>query len=231
MHPHAHTSDTTATSPAASAGAAPSAGGDLGARVAQLRRSRGFSLRALAGAAGVSSSFLSQLENGRTNASVSSLRKLAAALGLTPAQLLDDGVVHTAGVLRAADRPTIPLMGGEKYVLSLPPLRQLEVYAGSFDPGSTTGAESYVHGNSQEMFIVTTGSVVLDLDGTEYTLHKGDSIEYMSSVPHRVANPFSGQAEVIWINSPPTPDEIVASAGPEPLSTPGAPHTALPSTL
>ncbi|WP_369411232.1 helix-turn-helix domain-containing protein [Leucobacter edaphi] len=185
-------------------------GPDLGDRVAAVRRSRGLSLRALASAAGVSSSFLSQLENGRTNASVSSLRKVAAALGLTPAQLLDDGVTHTAGVLRAEDRPTIPLDGGIKYVLSLPPLRQLEVYAGTFEPGASTGPDHYVHGASQEMFVVTAGSVVLTLDGTDYTMRKGDSIEYMSNVPHRVANPFEQGAEVLWINSPPTPDETVA---------------------
>ena len=169
------------------------------------------SLRSLATAAGVSSSFLSQLENGHTNASVSSLRKVAAALGLTPAQLLDDGVTHTAGVLRAADRPTLPLEGGEKYVLSLPPLRQLEVYAGLFAPGATTGPDPYVHGSSQEMFVVTSGSVLLELDGTNYTMHKGDSIEYLSSVPHRVMNPFSSASEVMWINSPPTPDETAPS--------------------
>lgn len=183
---------------------------ELGRRVAEIRKARGMSLRSLATAAGVSSSFLSQLENGRTNASVSSLRKVAAALGLTPAQLLDDGVTHTAGVLRAADRPTIPLDGGEKFVLSLPPLRQLEVYAGTFLPGATTGPDPYVHGSSQEMFVVTSGSVLLELDGTDYPMHKGDSIEYLSSVPHRVMNPYSTSAEVMWINSPPTPDEVSA---------------------
>ena len=207
MHPHARTSEATLAPPSDPAADAVDHAADLGGRVALLRRSRGLSLRALASEAGVSSSFLSQLENGRTNASVSSLRKIAAALGLTPAQLLDDGAVHTAGVLRAADRPTLPLDGGVKYVLSLPPLRQLEVYAGTFEPGSSTGTEHYIHGNSQEMFVVTSGSVVLQLDETEYTLHKGDSIEYMSSVPHRVVNPFLAPAEVLWINSPPTPDE------------------------
>ncbi len=186
---------------------APEAPADLGVRVAEFRKLRGMSLRALANAAGVSSSFLSQLENGRTNASVSSLRKVAAALGMTPAQLLDSSTAHTTGVLRAADRPTLPLEGGDKFVLSLPPLRNFEVYAGVFAPGATTGPERYVHGNSQEMFIVTSGSVVLELSDERYILHKGDSIEYLSSVPHRVTNPHTETAEVMWITSPPTPDE------------------------
>lgn len=179
----------------------------LGARVAAFRQLRGMSLRALATAAGVSSSFLSQLENGRTNASVASLRKIGAALGVSPAQLLDDSATHTRGVLRAADRPSLPLDGAEKFVVSLPPLRNLEVYAGRFAPGGTTGAEAYAHGNSQEIVIVTEGTIVLELGGERYEMHRDDSIEFLSSVPHRVCNESDETAAVLWVNSPPTPDE------------------------
>ena len=180
---------------------------ELGLRVAGFRELRGMSLRALAAAAGVSSSFLSQLENGHTNASVASLRKIASALGVSPAQLLDSRAGHTRGVLKAKDRPSLPLEGAEKYVVALPPLRNLEVYAGVFEPGSSTGADPYVHGNSQEVFVVTSGRVVLELGDERYTMDKDDSIEFLSSVPHRVVNEGEAPAEVIWICSPPTPAE------------------------
>ncbi|MFD5599054.1 helix-turn-helix domain-containing protein [Leucobacter sp. NPDC058333] len=179
---------------------------DLGRRVASFRGLRGMSLRALAAAAGVSSSFLSQLENGHTNASVASLRKIATALGVTPAQLLDDSSAHTRGVLRREDRPTLPLEGAEKFVLSTPPLRNLEVYAGRFEPGGSTGTEPYTHGHSQEMLVVTSGEVVLELGDDRYTLRTDDSIEFLSSVPHKVVNRSGVTASVVWINSPPTPD-------------------------
>ena len=185
---------------------------ELGRRVAALREVRGMSLRALAAAAGVSSSFLSQLENARTNASVASLRKIAIALGVSPAQLLDDKLAHTRGVLRAADRPTLPLEGADKYVISLPPLRNLEVYAGHFEPGGSTGADFYTHGQSQEMLVVTVGEIVLQLGEDRYTLRTDDSIEFLSSVPHRVVNESDAPASVIWINSPPTPVEEAHSA-------------------
>lgn len=162
------------------------------------------SLRSLAKSAGVSSSFLSQLENGHTNASVASLRKVAAGLGVTPAQLLDEGASHTVGVLRAADRPKLPFDGGEKFVLSLPPLRNLEVYSGTFHPGGSTGVDTYAHGNAQEMLVVISGSILLLLGDDTITMHAGDSIEYLSSVPHGVRNDCDEAAEVLWINSPPT---------------------------
>ncbi|MBK0421696.1 cupin domain-containing protein [Leucobacter sp. CSA2] len=180
---------------------------ELGERIAAFRELRGMSLRAVAAAAGVSSSFLSQLENGRTNASIASLRKIAVALGVSPAQLLDDSSAHTRGVLRAADRTLIPLEGAEKFIVSIPPLRNLEVYAGRFQPGGTTGPEPYVHGNSQELFLVTAGEVVLELGAERYIMRTDDSIEFLSSTPHRVLNESDAEASVLWINSPPTPDE------------------------
>lgn len=184
---------------------------DLGLRVATYRQLHGLSLRALASRAGVSSSFLSQLENGRTNASVASLRKIATALGVSPAQLLDEGSEHTRGVLRAADRPTIRLDGAEKHVVSLPPLRNVEVYTGIIYPGGSTGSELFAHGNGQEFFLVTSGTVTMQLGDGEYRMSKNDSIEFPSAVPHGARNDTQTPAEVIWICSPPTPVDSGAS--------------------
>lgn len=180
---------------------------ELGQRVAQFRELRGLSLRALAAAAGVSPSFLSQLENGHTNASVGSLRKIADALGVTPAALLDASAGHTRGVLRAIDRPTLPLEGAEKFVVSLPPMRNLEIYSGSFAPGGSTGQDAYSHGNAQEFFVVTNGTITVELGDERFVMHKDDSIEFLSSVPHRMVNESQDVAEVLWITSPPTGDE------------------------
>ena len=57
------------------------AGQALGRRLRELRRSRRRTLRTVAEAAEVSESFLSQIERGRANPSVSSLTRIAAALG------------------------------------------------------------------------------------------------------------------------------------------------------
>jgi transcriptional regulator with XRE-family HTH domain len=181
----------------------------LGRYVSQFRKLRGLSVRGLASEAGVSSSFVSQLENGRTNASVASLRKLASALGVTPAELLDGKNGHTRGILRAEDRPHLPLAGADKYVLSKPPMRNLEVYAGHFAPGGSTGEEAYVHGNAQEIIVVTAGTIVVQLAGEDYVLHRNDSIEFLTSVPHLVRNDSDKEAELLWVMSPPTPDEEV----------------------
>jgi mannose-6-phosphate isomerase-like protein (cupin superfamily) len=64
--------------------------------------------------------------------------------------------------------------------------------------------EPYAHGDSEELLIVLTGSVQLELGGDVHELESGDSIDYRSSTPHRITNVGAGPAEVIWIISPPS---------------------------
>ncbi|HVS04161.1 MAG TPA: helix-turn-helix transcriptional regulator, partial [Thermoanaerobaculia bacterium] len=54
----------------------------IGETLQRLRLAQGLSLRTLAGRAGFSPSFLSQVENGQSSPSIASLDRLAQALGL-----------------------------------------------------------------------------------------------------------------------------------------------------
>jgi transcriptional regulator with XRE-family HTH domain len=177
----------------------------LGERLRAFRQMRRTSLRATAGLAGISPGFLSELERGRANASIGTLRRIADALGLAVADLFSEDRPVEPTVVRREARPEITTAGGSrKYLLSQKPLRNFEAYAGEFDPGATTGDEAYVHGDAQELFLVVSGSVRLELDGVAHDLHAGDSIEYSTTVPHRVVNTSDELAEVLWLISPPT---------------------------
>ena len=176
----------------------------LGQRIRRLRSRRHLSLTALAKHVGSSSSFLSQLERGTTSASISTLRRISSGLGVTLAELFDEDSDPPMSVLRRGDRPGIETTAGtRKYLLTPPPLRNIEVYVGEFDPGASTG-DAYVHGDSQELFLVIRGTVRVEIGEQSHVLEAGDSIEYTSAAPHRAENCGEEHAEVLWIVSPPT---------------------------
>ncbi len=176
----------------------------LGARIREFRSARRLTLRALAGLASTSPGFLSQLERGQANASVGTLRKLAEELGVTLPDLFSNEDVHKPKVLRREHRPEIHAGNlTSKYLLSQKPLLNLEVYVADFLPGGNSG-DPYTHGDAQEMLIVLSGGVTLELAGVEYQLGVGDSSEYRTSTPHAVRNTSAKSAEVLWIISPPT---------------------------
>lgn len=178
---------------------------DVGERLRDLRRLRRATLRTIADRAGVSESFLSQVERGRASASIASLRRIAGALGVTVADLFEPGGPPQPRVLKRAERPTLAFgVLGRKHLLTPRPLQHLEVFVGELDPGGTTGSEPYAHGDSEELFVVLSGHVQLELGGDVHALETGDSIDYRSSTPHRVNNTGEERAEVMWIISPPS---------------------------
>jgi mannose-6-phosphate isomerase-like protein (cupin superfamily) len=108
-------------------------------------------------------------------------------------------------VLRRDERPSLAFgILGRKLLLTPRPLEHLEVFVGELEVGGSTGGEPYAHGDSEELFLVMTGRVQLELGGDLHELKSGDSIDYRSSTPHRVVNLGKGRAEVMWIISPPS---------------------------
>jgi transcriptional regulator with XRE-family HTH domain len=178
---------------------------DVGERLRAIRRLRRCTLRTVSERSGLSESFLSQVERGRSSASIGSLRRIAVALGVTVADLFEPSGPPRPRVLRRDERPALAFgILGRKFLLTPRPLSQLEVFVGELDPEGSTGAEPYSHGDSEELFVVLTGRVRLELGGELHELESGDSIDYRSSTPHRISNLGDDVAEVMWIISPPS---------------------------
>jgi len=168
-----------------------------------IRRRRGLTLSQTATKAGISESFLSQIERSKAGASIPTLQRVAAALNVAMSDLFEPDGVRRSKVLKRADRPLLEFFElGRKYLVTPRPLDHLEVLFGEMDPGSDT--QAITHGDSEEVFIVIRGEIRLFLDGEQFVMETGDSIDYRSSVPHRAVNVGDDVAEVLWIISPPS---------------------------
>jgi len=176
---------------------------DVGQRIRRLRKSRNLSLRELGEIAGLSPSFLSQLERGQTNASIPSLLRVTAALGISTGHLLADES-HELRPERHVDRRPLTSGAYSEYLLSHRPSSYFEVYLGVISPGSCNWPENATHGDSEEFCYVISGTVQLYIADSVYTLGPGDSMEYYTSMPHHAENRGSETVEVLWVMGPPT---------------------------
>jgi transcriptional regulator with XRE-family HTH domain len=91
---------------------------DVGARLRELRTSRRLKLRYVAEAAGISESFLSQVERQKANISLTTLKSVANVFGLTIAEFFDDSH-ELPYLLREEERPSLEFAGmGTKFLLT-----------------------------------------------------------------------------------------------------------------
>jgi transcriptional regulator with XRE-family HTH domain len=177
----------------------------LGERLRRLRRARRRTLRAVADAAAVSESFLSQVERGVANPSISSLTRVATALGVSVHDLFAPARADGSHVVRAGDGPPLEFgEGARKWLLTPQPLQELEVCVCVYDVGGHSGAEPYVHGDAEELCVVLDGTVEHTVGGDLHRLAEGDAASYRSSQPHRTVNVGDTPARVLYALTPPT---------------------------
>ncbi|MFI8592899.1 helix-turn-helix domain-containing protein [Microbacterium sp. NPDC078428] len=159
----------------------------LGACIRQLRQRRGLTLVRLAEATGLSHPFLSQLERGLAQPSLSSLRRIAVALQTSPIELIaaadaPDGDTEAVEVHRRGETALdASFASGSARMLAhgRRAIHPLEVSGDQTEPG-----ETFVHGEDEFLYVVE-GEVCVELDGTQRCLRPGDSVYYAGGVSHR----------------------------------------------
>jgi transcriptional regulator with XRE-family HTH domain len=162
-------------------------------------------LREVADAAGVTESFLSQVERDVASPSIATLRRIAVALGLSIGEILDEAGPH-GQLVRASERRvvTYPGLAARDEFLTDGTNARLQVIMSMIEPGGGTGAEAYAHESDEECLVVLEGSLDLWVGEETYHLVVGDAIRYSSRVPHRNQNPGPGRARVLFILTPPS---------------------------
>ena len=178
---------------------------DLGARIRALRLARGLTLRRIAADAGVTESFLSQVERGVAAPSIATVQRIARALGQSIAELF--AADERAGiVVRARDRRRIVYqgLGAIDEFLTRATDGKLQVILSTIEPGGGTGDEAYTHDSDEEVVVVLEGSLDLWVGPEHFRLEAGDAVTLSSRLPHRNTNPGPGVAKVLFCITPPS---------------------------
>lgn len=185
----------------------------LGDVIRQMRKGKGLTLQQVADATGLSVPFISQVENEQGNPTLSTLRKIASALGTSVFALLaKDELREPAVFVIPADRRTSIAAPDFKYAtyerVSAPfDNTRLQVVWVELAPGAASCDEPMPHGTweAEEVVIVIEGDAELKTDQGSYGLRTGDSIHFRPALPHQLVNRSrTAPARFISIMSPPS---------------------------
>lgn len=177
----------------------------LGDRLRDLRQQHHLTLRDVGERTGLSPALLSQIENGRTDPSVATLRKLARAFDEDLASLFRNPDAPAVHVSRPGDRfRMIAPRGQISYERLTPGRGDLEVLRADLAPGDVSAPEPWAH-PSTECVYVLTGEVVVTIGEEEHRLRAGEAVTFDSRLPHRYANTSRAQASILVSVTPPTP--------------------------
>ncbi|MFL5846897.1 MAG: helix-turn-helix domain-containing protein [Solirubrobacteraceae bacterium] len=177
--------------------------GELSQRLRALREQKGMTLRAVADAAGISVSFLSQVETGKASPSIATLIRMARSLDENVAALFEPR--SSSHLIRAGDRPRLvhPQRKWTEQLLSPRDFRHLQVIISTVSPGASSGEEAFGYEAAETCALVQSGKVSFWLESERFDLEVGDCLAFDSRQPHRVENVGKVPAEILWASSPP----------------------------
>lgn len=163
---------------------------NVGLRLRELREARSTSMRGLAAKSGLSANALSMIERGRTSPSVSTLYKLADALGVPVTEFFAPGQEKRNVLLIKADsRTRVPFangvwegLGGEKFT------GRVEPFVLTLETGASSGQHTIIH-TGHEFVYCLRGQLEYLVENQLYELEAGDSLLFAAQLNHRWRNP------------------------------------------
>jgi len=175
----------------------------VGERLRARRRELGLTISEVAERAGLTAGFISQLERDLTSASLSSLYRICAVLGIRVGNLVDD--VPAGRLIRREEqaRRSLAMGDAEHLLLSSGDERRFHVTESHIPPGGSAGEELYTLPADVELVYVLRGSLELLVGAETHLLEEGDTLSYSPREPHTWRNPSeTEEAVVLWTALP-----------------------------
>ncbi len=163
----------------------------LGRNLRRLRTRQGYSLERLAKVSGVSRAMLGQIENGKSTPTIGLLWKIATALGLPFATLLDSQETRGTVVLRHDKAKILSSSDGKFTSRALFPFdgeRKVEFYELRLAPRHLEVAQAHAPGTMENIVVVSGAIEVRPGSESPSRLDEGDAIVFEADVPHTYRN-------------------------------------------
>jgi transcriptional regulator with XRE-family HTH domain len=162
---------------------------NVGVRLRVLREERNISMRGLAVKSGLSANALSMIERGKSSPSVSTLYKLADAMGVDITAFFGESLERQPIVfMKAAERPRFSFqrgvwedLGGSHFI------GRMEPFVLTLDNGGGSGPNAMAHTGHEFVFCLR-GTLEYQVENQVFALEPGDSLIFAARLRHRWRN-------------------------------------------
>jgi transcriptional regulator with XRE-family HTH domain len=173
----------------------------IGRTAKRQREAAGMSLRMLATRSGISASMISDIERGAKSPTVITVVRLAEALGVSAAALIDGGADPSSRIriLRRDDAAGGDHPASWKSLGPATPGSRIDFVRYQIPPATVLGpADAHAPGTVEHMH-VAAGTVRVTVGDETAEMFAGDSCSCRTDVPHGVENPDPSVDALIYL--------------------------------
>lgn len=180
----------------------------IGNQIRKMRKERGLTLEELGKEAGVTASYLSQIERDLVEPSISTLRKVAAAINVPVYKFLMEADGEDKFLIRKNERKKSRSIQGKVVAEFFTPVAKDENHltmvglTAKLPPFSESGIlDESIH-NAEEVILVIKGVLEITVEEDVYVLNEGDSIYIKANLKHVIKNIGESELETVSCISP-----------------------------
>ena len=178
---------------------------EIGEKMREMREKRNLNIKQLSHMVECSSSLISQLERGKADPSISTLKKIAKALNVNIVDFFTFKSKEDDLITRADERISMQLPQWDARIQSLIKTignKKMQPFYTVIKPGG--GSHGMYSHEGEEFGIVLKGELELKLSDSLYKVGENDSFYFSSQTPHDWNNKGKSDVVVVWVITPPT---------------------------
>lgn len=187
----------------------------LARNLRRLRNERGLTLDELARRAGISRSMLIQVEQKRVNPTLATLVRLAQALDVGLAELVELGNRRRVRIVAADEVVQLwSSPGGStgRLLVGSDQLDHVEFWDWLLEPEDAHEAEAHAPGTA-EIIHVLDGELTLEVEGEAYTATAGESVIFPADADHTYRNEGTRPLRLFMIVITPPAGKAISAGG------------------
>ena len=178
---------------------------NIGPKIRTFRKERQLTIQDLAKKAGLSVSYISQVETEKVSPSIATLKKIGAVLEVRTVDFFADELIEDPMILPPGLWTRVLLPGWDaevKQMVHIVGNKRMQPFHTTVPPGGGTH-ENYSH-PGEEFGFVLSGTLTLTLGNDIHDLKTGWAVYFSSLIPHSWENNGSTPCHLIWVVSPPS---------------------------
>lgn len=174
---------------------------EVSEKIKIFRKENNKTLKELSEETGLSVSFLSQVERGESNLAITSLNKIAEALGIHITSFFSPQYIEDFKTSPEKMEPFKIERSDQEFFRASSEFkdRKLDNYVIKIPPNNASESSSH---KGEEMYYVLEGELTFYVNGKKYVVRKGEVIHYPSDIKHHYINDSDRTAKILCVLTP-----------------------------
>lgn len=172
----------------------------LGEKIKAIRKGKGIKIKQLSSRSGLTESSISMIENGKISPSITTINKIAMALGVHPIEFFEIERHKRWTVTRKNERERLKISAENflEYLSKEKANDNIEIYVSNLGPDQKS-YEERLNQEGGKFCLVLKGTIDVELGNELISLNENDTLIFDSMIPHLWKSGKANDSRTLWV--------------------------------